>query len=317
MKPFRTVLFAADFSENSKEAFSVACSLAREDKTRLFVLTVADPDWVGEETLFFVQGSEQYYKKACDEERRNMLEDKLRNEYLPAQPIDVEYGVRRGEITDEIIATASEIGADLIVMGTHGRTGMSWMISGSVATAVLRKAPCSVLALRSSVHMRNKEEGARVILHPTDFSESSRAALEVARSLARDHGARLVILHVTAPAILMDGTVAGEIDPSTLRAALEDLRARLDGPDLKFPIETRLVLGSDREEILRTAEEIGVDMIVMGTHGRTALGRLLMGSVAESVLPRAACPVMVVKAVEHAGTRRVEKAVSNKTVHVY
>ena len=108
--------------------------------------------------------------------------------------------------------------------------------------------------------------------------------------MARDHGARLLILHVTPPAILMDGSIAAEIDPSSYRAALEDLRTRLDGPDLKYPIETRLILGSAREEILATAEEIGCDLIVLGTHGRTGLGRVLMGSVAESVLPRASVP---------------------------
>jgi nucleotide-binding universal stress UspA family protein len=313
MKPFRTILFAADFSENSKEAFSVACSLAREDKTRLFVLCVADPDWVAEDPVFFGQSKVQFYKQAPDEKRLRMVEQTLLDEYAPDHPIDIQYVAREGEIAEEILEEAQRIGADLIVMGTHGRTGVSWLISGSVATSVLRKAQCPVLALRSRVHM-HRDDGVRVILHPTDFSENSRPALEVARSLARDHGARLVVLHVTPPAILMDGTVAAEIDPSTFHAALEDLRNKLEGPDLKYPVETRLNLGFDREEILRTAEELGCDLIVMGTHGRTGLGRVLMGSVAESVLPRAACPVIVVKATEHTpsghnGEQAHEKAV--------
>ena len=316
MKPFRTILFAADFSPNSREAFSVACSLATEEKTRLHVLAVADPDWVAEDPVFFGQSAVQYYKLAGDEKRLEMLKEKLRNEYAPAQPLDVEYHARSGEIAAEIVAMARELSSDVIVMGTHGRTGMNWLISGSVATAVLRRAPCPVLALRSAVQMR-KDEGVRVILHPTDFSASSQAALEVARLLARDHGARLVILHVTPPAILVDGTMAAEVDPSTFRTALEDLRTRLDGPDLKYPIETRVVLGSAREEILATAQEIGCDLIVLGSHGRTALGRILMGSVAESVLPRATCPVMVVKSLLRPAAPQPEKPAERRPVNVF
>jgi nucleotide-binding universal stress UspA family protein len=316
MNPFRTILFAADFSENAREAFSVACSLAREDKTRMYVLCVADPDWVGEDPVHFGQSTVQFDKEGPEEHRLKLLEQKLRDEYAPDQPIDVEYHATEGEIADKILATAHKIGADLIAMGTHGRTGMNWLLAGSVATTVLRKSSCPVLALRSSLSM-HKDHEVRVILHPTDFSESSQAALTVARSLARDLGSRLVILHVTPPAILVDGSIAAEIDPSTYRAALEDLRSRLDGPDLKYPIETRLILGSDREEILRTAEEIGCDLIVMGTHGRTALGRLLMGSVAESVLPRACCPVMIVKAPGDVTTPHPEKSAAKKTVNIY
>ncbi len=316
MTPFRTILFAADFSENSREAFSVACSLAREDKTRLYVFAAADPDWVAEDPVFIGQSAALFYKKAENAQRLNVLKEKLRDDYAPAQPIDVEYEARDGEAADAIVAKAREIGADLIVMGTHGRTGVSWLLTGSVATAVLRRADCTVLALRSSVHMR-KADGARVIVHPTDFSENSHVALEVARSLAVDHGARLVIIHVTPPAILMDGTVAGEVDPAAFRAALDDLRARYDGPDLKYPIETRLILGSAREEILAAANEIGCDLIVMGTHGRGALGRLLLGSVAESVLPRANFPVMVVRSPANAAATQPEKPVEQRLVSVF
>jgi nucleotide-binding universal stress UspA family protein len=141
--------------------------------------------------------------------------------------------------------------------------------------------------------------------------------MKVARALARDLGARLLVLHVTPPAILMDGTVAGAVDPSTFRASLEELGSSLDGPDLKYPVETRLSLGLDREEILRTAQEVGCDLIVMGTHGRSGLGRLLMGSVAEAVLPRASCPVMVVKTPELTTTTQQERSADRKTVKVF
>jgi nucleotide-binding universal stress UspA family protein len=315
MNSFQTILFAADFSENSREAFSAACSLARADKSRVVVLHIADSDWVASEPVYANQTSVQFDEKKPDERRLHALEQKLRDTYAPAYPIDVEYCARAGDISDQIVEMARELSADLIVMGSHGRTGMNWILFGSVAARVLRKASCPVLALKYST-TAPKLENARLILHPTDFSENSRAALGVARSLALDLGARLLILHVSPPAILLDGTNAGEVDPSVFRASLEELRDRLDGPDLKFPVETRFAPGFEREEILRTAQEIGCDLIVMGTHGRTGLSGLLMGSVAETVLSRASCPVMVVKAPKHVTAPKEEKSTARKTVTV-
>jgi nucleotide-binding universal stress UspA family protein len=117
----------------------------------------------------------------------------------------------------------------------------------------------------------------------------------VARSLARELGARLVIVHVAPADIYLEGRLAAEFDPRDYQPDLDALRRRLDGPDLKFPVETRLARGFASEEILWMAGEIACDLIVMGTHGRTGLGRLFMGNTAQSVLPRADCPVLVVK----------------------
>ena len=86
------------------------------------------------------------------------------------------------------------------------------------------------------------------------------------------------------------------VDLSEYRNLLEAARERIDGSDLKYPVETRFSQGHAPDEIVRVAEEVGCDLIVMGTHGRTGLGRLLMGNTAESVLPEAVCPVMIVKA---------------------
>jgi nucleotide-binding universal stress UspA family protein len=106
----------------------------------------------------------------------------------------------------------------------------------------------------------------------------------------------MVILHVAEVAAVMDGTMAAEIDPRSYKDALEEIQQRVDGRDLKYPVETRLGRGFAAEEILQVASDVGCDLIVMGSHGRTGLGRLLMGSVAESVLTGASCPVLVVKA---------------------
>jgi len=294
MQPFRNILFAADFSENAQEAFRVACSLSSETKTRMSVLHVVEPHWVAEEPVYFGQPTVQHFDSGPEPNSPEALKARLMDQYTPNHAIDVTYFVKEGEISHEILSLAEQTGSDLIVMGMHGRTGLRWLLAGSVAISVLRRAHCPVLALHAAQVPRDTQD-FQVILHPTDFSESSQAALRVARSLARDFGSRLVLLHVAALEVYVSGMMASEIDVQVFRENLEDTRKRLDGPDLKYPVETRLSRGDASDEIVRQAEELGCGLIVMGTHGRTGFGKLLMGNVAESVLPRAHCPTLVVK----------------------
>jgi nucleotide-binding universal stress UspA family protein len=137
----------------------------------------------------------------------------------------------------------------------------------------------------------------RTILHPTDFSARSEWAFQAAHSLARDHGARLVVLYVRAPTVVAYGEL-GPIVPDPIRTP-EDMKDNLSALrtlDPRVAVEYRLGEGEPAAEILRLASELKANLIVMGTHGRTGLGRLLMGSVAEVVLRRAPCPVLTLKA---------------------
>ena len=135
----------------------------------------------------------------------------------------------------------------------------------------------------------------QTILHPTDFSERSQYGFRLACSLARDYGARLVDLHVAEPptAVAAEGVLMPPptVDLEPLRKRLQQLRPE----DQKVLVEHLLVQGGAAEEILQVAQERKCDLIVMGTHGRTGLGRLLMGSVAEQVVRKASCPVLTVK----------------------
>jgi universal stress protein A len=143
----------------------------------------------------------------------------------------------------------------------------------------------------------------KTILHPTDFSKHSIEALDLAGSLARDRCARLVILHVvpSAPAVIDGGAAA--VDKAERRARdLENYRHemldrlhRMDVPAMACPAERILVEGDAAREILRKADEFSCDLIVMGTHGRSADFGRLMGSVAEEVSHKAPCPVLTVK----------------------
>jgi nucleotide-binding universal stress UspA family protein len=132
-----------------------------------------------------------------------------------------------------------------------------------------------------------------VILVPTDFSTASDAALPHAEVLAKQKSASLLILHVEEPPLAYGG---GELyyglpEPSSERILkmLEDVKPS----DPSIPCTHRLTMGDPAGEIVRIAAEEGAEMIVLGTHGRTGVTRLLMGSVAEAIVRRAPCPVLV------------------------
>ena len=135
----------------------------------------------------------------------------------------------------------------------------------------------------------------RTILHPTDYSPSSDAAFAFACSLAREYFSEILLLHIVESEFVMpmEGVLApfptDDLDPARQRLD------RLFPLDQHVKVRREIAVGDAVEEIVRTAAAAEVDMIVMGTHGRTGLSRLLLGSVAEGVLRRVACPVLFVK----------------------
>jgi nucleotide-binding universal stress UspA family protein len=134
------------------------------------------------------------------------------------------------------------------------------------------------------------------LLHPTDFSEHSRHAFQLASALARDYGARLVVLHVATPPVSAYGGVMTPppAPPDWRREAREQL-LQVGAPESGVRVERQFEEGDPVTEILRAARESNADLIVMGTHGRTGVGRLLMGSVAEQVVRKASCPVLTLR----------------------
>lgn len=134
------------------------------------------------------------------------------------------------------------------------------------------------------------------ILFPTDFSTAGQAALAMATRLAKGGGAKLLIVHVEEPPMAYGG---GELYYGIDEPDREQLKKMLSDvvpADPAVPCEHRLMIGSPATAIVHLAEQEGVEMIVMPTHGRTGLLRMLMGSVAEEVVRKAKCPVLTVKA---------------------
>ncbi len=143
----------------------------------------------------------------------------------------------------------------------------------------------------------------RSVLLPTDFSECAGYALSYATSLAREAGARLICVHVVEPVVPAVG-YTGITEPLPMAEISEQLE---DSAERELPkiagceecegieVEEAIVHGEAASEIVRVASERGVDLIVIASHGRTGLGRILFGSTAESVVRHARCPVLVVK----------------------
>ena len=131
------------------------------------------------------------------------------------------------------------------------------------------------------------------ILFPTDFSTASDAALVHAENLAKQSSAELLILHIEEPPLAYGG---GELyyglpEPSSER--ILEMLSDVCPSDHQLSFEHRLVMGDPATEIVRIAEEEQAELIVLGTHGRTGLSRILMGSVAEAVVRHAPCPVLI------------------------
>jgi nucleotide-binding universal stress UspA family protein len=295
-----TILYPTDLCESSPRVFELACALARDHDARLIVLHVELPP-VGTAEVIERRDSAGYYAGVWQE---------LRQLRAPTANIQVEHHLVVGHVASEILRVAGETQTGLIVMGTHGRSGLGRLLMGSVAEGVVRQASCPVLTVKfpdAPVQVKPAEsapDGRRAgmlsvhtILHPTDFSSHAKGAFARACALARDYGARLVVVHVKPiPPIL--GSEFGPVFPPEPTDVYEDLRKHLScvrPADAAIPVEHHLREGDAATQILSLAGECKCDLIVMGTHGRTGLGRVLLGSVAEAVVRQASCPVLTIK----------------------
>ncbi len=164
MNLFHTVLFATDFSEHSREAFRIACAMLEGDRAgRLIVMHVVERTYLMEESIGFGELGVPIPVAQTDATHLHALRDRLADEYVPSRPIAVEYEVCEGDPVDEILSEAAEENCDLIVLGTHGRSGVTRLLAGSVAESVMRKATCPVLTLRRTPAAEAAPEFARHI----------------------------------------------------------------------------------------------------------------------------------------------------------
>jgi len=287
------ILVPTDFSSSANGALSLAVRLARRIGAELHVLHVR----VLLEAPYLASEQQRQIEKllaSCDERAHAQLH---RDGDEDTQKTSVLTHVVRGVSAPEaIVETCSELGCSLIVMGTHGRRGLKHLLLGSVAEAVVRTSSVAVL----TVHPRPQPRPTEIdqILVPHDFSDHSRAAVDVAADWSRALDARVTLLHVIEPVVYPEFYAVDLMPDETMlrlrdrsRAALEQIALEAFGGHVD---DCLVASGSAGETIVRIAEERGAALVVMGSRGLTGLEHLLLGSVAEAVLRRCPTPLLTV-----------------------
>jgi nucleotide-binding universal stress UspA family protein len=292
-----------DFSRFSHHAYEQAVALAREfgaEVVALHASTVAPISAlipIGAPLALEPARLTRDERKAVTAQLHDFTDEveagglPVRNQLIEREPVEA------------ILAAANEWPADLIVMGTHGRSGFERLLLGSVTEKVLRKARCPVLTVpRRAVEARQALTFGR-ILCPIDFSAASLRALEYATALAAAAGPGVQALHVIE-VFAEGGGMRDELvlDTPDFRAGLlrhgqQQLHDAIsEEMRLQCPITESVTQGKAYREILRVAAWEKIDLIVLGVQGRSAADLLLFGSTTQHVVRQAECPVLTVRA---------------------
>lgn len=278
--PFPKILVCTDGSPDSEGAITAALNLAKTTGSTVFLL----------EVLFYLAGYELQAPDTLAPPMVNLelmqAQETAAKERLEARKAEAAVEgvlltprVRTASSAYEgILEEAGELQPDLIIMGRHGYTGLTRLLMGSVTARVIGHSPCNVLVAPREAPLSFKR-----LLVASDGSKFSEAAWIEALSLARTMGSELIGVSVAA-------------SDRDIPAATKVVRGLEESAGQQgITLETMIPMGRPEEGIVKAADFKAASLIIVGSHGRTGLKRLLMGSVAERVIGDAKCPVLVVK----------------------
>jgi nucleotide-binding universal stress UspA family protein len=229
------------------------------------------------------------------------VRDELSELIGPALAVGVEADVRveEGRVAERILHEAHASAVDLIVMGTHGRSGVQRLVLGSVAEKIVRQAACPVLTVPpGDARVPSIAAPFQTVLCATDFSDVSATAATLAGQVAARAGARLVLLHVVDWPF---GHTTGADAVTTLRESLlaeagRQLASLLPSVPAGLPAaDVVAVAGHPCRQVVAVAADRSADLIVMGVSGRGAVNLAVLGSTTHRVLREACCPVLTVR----------------------
>ncbi|MGA7297016.1 MAG: universal stress protein [Rhodanobacteraceae bacterium] len=283
MQKPKKILVASDFSPTCERALKHAAALAARSGAELHVLNVQ------------VLRSELYGWQT----RPDMAEvDKLIEDAAREQMQDFVEG-QRAKVVHEVIRDVQEAPAilryahekdiDLIVMGTHARSGVSRMFLGSVAAEVLRVTDIPVLVIGSDHPVADK--GYQRIVVAVDLSEGSASLLHNATALADSDNVQLRVVHV-CEARTATPYYATEVTDEQRKKAEGEMEKLLEAASLPGKVESQVLAGLSEEQIVATAKDFDADLIVMGSASMSRMRRLLLGSTTDRVLRQAPCAVL-------------------------
>jgi nucleotide-binding universal stress UspA family protein len=272
------ILYATDLSFASERALPYALEIARRYGSTVYAVHAIHPDYdplVPSSAWPYLDQDEEIFRQ----ESRKDLERQLQG---------VPHGIifQQGETWPIVSDLIEERGMDLLVFSTHGRTGLDRVLFGSDAEKFFRKAPCPVLAVGPAVTGKPKQNAElNRILYATDFGAESLAAAPYAISLAQEHRAQLILLHLIA-------------DGGDVPTMLHTLRQLVPfGADLRCEPTCVVARGTPADKILEVAEGHGADLIVLGVHRDKGLfPKHLTRTGVFRIVAQAPCPVLIVRA---------------------
>jgi nucleotide-binding universal stress UspA family protein len=300
----KNIVVPIDFSKMSVQAIHVARRLARRFATSIHLTHVRQFNYVADFTSYE------------HDEARSLLKE--------LEGVASECGVSSASCHvlggappfDEICRLAQTVPADLVVMPTHGRTGLKHVFLGSTAERIVQHSSCPVLVTRGNALQANNGSrfGIKKILVPVDFSSCSREGLRYAIAFASEFGAKIILVHATYLGYVYssEGTAIYDI-PGLQKAArktaerkMRELVRSMNFGPVKF--ETAFTDGSPVIDICAFAKNHDVDLILTSTHGFTGFTHVLIGSIAEQVVRHAPCSVLVVPSHPHVRAANLAKS---------
>ena len=283
MSRYRKILVAVDSSESGTNALHQAFKLANDEKCWITVTSVVPP-YEGEIELVGVQDIRAALRKPCDEALAE-VEKIAKTERMLVKTVCEE-----GEVHERIVDLADAENCDVIVMGRRGLRRIARALIGSVTARVIGHTQRDVLVVPLGTVV-----GWKKIVFATDGSKYSAQAAERAISFAKSYGGELRVISVVDVPTEFYAEAPQAVDDLVRKAKgyVADVKKQAEAAGVKA--ETFVGEAEADEAITNLAKEQNADMIIIGSHGRTGLRRLLMGSVAEKVIGYAPCPVLVVK----------------------
>lgn len=295
MAQVKHVLCPIDFSDASRHALGHAVLIAGWFRSHVTVMHVRHPVFLVEPPILFADLADSSLGTLEDVEAR------LHSWLEPVRAAGIACGVLAVDGNNpaaRIVEAVAQVGADLVVMGTHGRRGFERLLLGSVTERVVRTAPCPVVTVPPPAVTASTLPFRRVMC-AVDFSDPSLNALRFARSMAQESNSTLTIVHVLewppeSEALAMFDMTAYR---DAVRTDAEERLTKLaQDPEFGSRQPTiRLVIGKPHEQILAVAVEDQADIVVIGVHGRTPVDLMLFGSTTNQVIRRATCPVLTLR----------------------
>jgi len=299
----KNILVPTDFSAAADNALSYGVALARQFEATLWLVHVVEPQT-------FFTGLEGVPIPPLDIGEETARAKELMAEFSKNVPANVALRslVRYGPVMGEISALAKEENLDLVIVSTHGRSGLDRALFGSMAERIVHHAPCPILVVREREHDFVQDSsipqvGTTIrlnrILAPLDFSDCAKKVVRYAEAFARKFNAGIVCVHVLEsekPPIAVD--MEAFYDGHRIEAE-KKMAAQLREIEVSVQVEGAIKFGKVHPQIVEMAEGRQVDLIILGERRRSGIGRFLLGSTTDQVIRHAPCPVLVVREVEH------------------